>query len=108
MDNKIDVNQLLAQMRSMSAQAQKKPDISENLPAGQASFASLLTSSINSVNDAQQHAGSLAQAFEVGDSKVDINEVMINLQKANISFQAMTQVRNKLVSAYQEVMSMPM
>lgn len=108
MDNKIDVNQLLAQMRSMSAQVQQKPDISANLPAGQASFASLLTNSINSVNDAQQHAGSLAQAFEAGDSKVDLNEVMVNLQKANISFQAMTQVRNKLVSAYQEVMSMPM
>ena len=108
MNNTIDVNQLLAQMRSLATQAHKKPDIAENLAAGQADFANLLKNSIYHVNAAQQHAGSLAQAFEAGDTKVDLNEVMVNLQKASISFQAMTQVRNKLVSAYQEIMSMPM
>ena len=108
MNNTIDVNQLLAQMRSLATQAQQKPDIAENLAAGQADFANLLKNSIDHVNAAQQHAGSLAQAFEAGDTKVDLNEVMVNLQKASISFQAMTQVRNKLVSAYQEIMSMPM
>ena len=108
MSNTIDVNQLLAQMRSMATQAQQKPDLGANMATGQANFASLLQSSIENVNAAQQQAGGLAQAFEAGDSKVDLNEVMVSLQKASISFQAMTQVRNKLVSAYQEVMSMPM
>ncbi len=108
MSNTIDVNQLLSQMRSMAAQAQEKPAVGGNLPTGQADFASLLQNSIESVNAAQQHAGGLAQAFQAGDAKVDLNEVMVSLQKASISFQAMTQVRNKLVSAYQEVMSMPM
>ena len=108
MSNTIDVNQLLAQMRSMAIQAQKKPDLGENMPTGQADFASLLQNSIENVNAAQQTAGSLAHAFQTGDAKVDLNEVMVSLQKASISFQAMTQVRNKLVSAYQEIMSMPM
>lgn len=108
MSNSIDVNQLLAQMRSMAIQAQQKPDLGENMAAGQANFASLLQNSIENVNAAQQHAGGLAQAFQAGDSKVDLNEVMVSLQKASISFQAMSQVRNKLVSAYQEIMSMPM
>ena len=108
MSNTIDVNQLLSQMRSMAVQAQQKPNLTENMMTGQADFANLLKNSIESVNAAQQHAGSLAQAFEAGDTKVDLNEVMVSLQKASISFQAMTQVRNKLVSAYQEIMSMPM
>ena len=108
MNNTIDVNQLLSQMRSMALQAQQKPNFTDNMASAQADFANLLKNSIESVNATQQHASSLAQAFEVGDAKVDLNEVMVSLQKANISFQAMTQVRNKLVSAYQEIMSMPM
>ena len=108
MSNTIDVNQLLAQMRSMAAQAQQKPDLGASTPTGQADFAGLLKSSIENVNAAQQTAGGLAQAFQAGDPKANLDEVMVSLQKASISFQAMTQVRNKLVSAYQEVMSMPM
>ena len=108
MSNTIDVNQLLAQMRNMAIQAQQKPDLGENMSTGQASFSSLLQNSIENVNAAQQQAGGLAQAFQAGDNKVDLNDVMVSLQKASISFQAMSQVRNKLVSAYQEVMSMPM
>lgn len=108
MNNTIDVNQLLSQMRSMALQAQQKPNLTENMTSAPADFANLLKNSIEHVNATQQYAGSLAQAFEVGDAKVDLNEVMVSLQKASISFQAMTQVRNKLVSAYQEIMSMPM
>jgi flagellar hook-basal body complex protein FliE len=49
----------------------------------------------------------MATRFEMGDPKVDLSQVMISQQKANISFQAVSQVRNKLVSAYQEIMNMP-
>lgn len=104
--SEIDVNQLLIQMRAMAAQVggQSAAPAAEG---GQADFGSLLKQSVDSVNEAQQNAGKLAEAFEVGDPKVDLAEVMVALQKANISFQAMTQVRNKLVSAYQEIMNMP-
>ena len=54
----------------------------------------------------QQQAGQLATALEKGDPTVDVAQVMVAMQKANISFQAMTTVRNKLVSAYQEIMGM--
>jgi flagellar hook-basal body complex protein FliE len=43
----------------------------------------------------------------MGTSKVDLSDVMIASQKASVSFQAMTQVRNKLVQAYQDIMQMP-
>ena len=105
--NDINVNQLLTQMRSMTALAQGQPADAAGA-AGGADFAALLKGSVDKVNETQQAAGGLAQAFEAGDSQVDLAQVMIAMQKANISFQAMTQVRNKLVSAYQDIMSMQM
>jgi len=49
----------------------------------------------------------MATAFELGQGGVDLTEVMIASQKASVSFQAMTQVRNKMVQAYQDIMQMP-
>ena len=70
-------------------------------------FAGLLKASIQGVNEAQGAAAGMAAAFERGEADVSLPEVMIALQKASLSFQAMTEVRNRLVSAYQEIMSMP-
>jgi flagellar hook-basal body complex protein FliE len=106
--NDIGINEVLAQMRAMRLQAQGGSGAmqpSTVKPAG-AEFTSVLQRSINAVNGEQQKAQSLAQAFEAGDSKVELAEVMVQMQKANLSFQAMTQVRNKLVQAYQEIMGM--
>jgi flagellar hook-basal body complex protein FliE len=101
----MNVNQVLAQMRAMSLDASgSQPQNS----AGNNDFAFLLKKSIDSVNDTQQAAGKMAVAFETGDTNVSLAEVMIASQKASVSFQAMLQVRNKLVEAYQDVMNMPM
>ena len=70
-------------------------------------FGDLLQKSIDGVNETQQKAGELTKAFEMGDRNVDLAEVMIAVQKSNVSFQAMVQVRNKLVEAYKDVMNMP-
>jgi len=103
--NEIGMTEILAQMRALSTQAQNRI-LPAEIAAPQSSFQSALKSSIDSVNSAQQQAGSLASAFEAGAPNVDLANVMVAMQKANISFQAMVQVRNKLVSAYQEVMNM--
>jgi flagellar hook-basal body complex protein FliE len=66
----------------------------------------MFKNAINQVNETQQHAGELSKQFELGNPDIDVTDVMINLQKASVSFQAMTQVRNRLVSAYQEIMNM--
>lgn len=50
----------------------------------------------------------MASDFETGESDAGLAEVMVSLQKASVSFQAMVQVRNKLTDAYKEVMNMPM
>ncbi len=103
----LNVNQLLAQMRAMAAQAEGLPRPASAAEKPEVEFGQLLKSSIDAVNGAQQDAARLAEAFELGDQQVDLAEVMVALQKANVSFQAMTQVRNKLVSAYQDIMNMP-
>ncbi|MCD2453065.1 flagellar hook-basal body complex protein FliE [Methylicorpusculum oleiharenae] len=102
----MNITQVLSQMRSMSIEAGNKP--SEIQKAGQPDFASLLKQSINSVNDAQATSNQMATAFETGESDASLAEVMISMQKASVSFQAMVQVRNKLVDAYKDVMNMPM
>lgn len=71
------------------------------------SFSTMFKSAIDNVNDKQQVANNLATRFEQGDPSVDLPEVMIALQKSSVSFQAMTQVRNKLVEAYKDIMNMP-
>ena len=103
----MNVNQLLAQMRTMSIDAGSSapPKIEESEGAD---FGSFLKQAVDSVNDTQKTAGAMVNAFETGESDVSVVEVMVSLQKASVSFQAMTQVRNKLVSAYQDIMNMPM
>ena len=101
----INVNHILNQMRSLSLQAAGKP-VQET--SGGSDFSSLLQQSLSSVNETQQRAGKMVEAFESGASNVSLAEVMVESQKANVSFQATLQVRNKLVEAYKDVMNMPM
>jgi flagellar hook-basal body complex protein FliE len=54
----------------------------------------------------QNQASALASSYETGDKSVDLAKVMIEVQKADLAFRAMTQVRNKLVDAYTQVMNM--
>ena len=105
MSNQINPDALLAQMRMMAAQAQGKQPEATSIEQ-QAEFSDLLKQSIDKVNATQMEAKQLTDAFQQGDPNVQMSEVMVALQKSNVSFQAMLQVRNKLVSAYQEIMNM--
>ena len=82
-------------------------EIDKYLAAGGADFAQVLQNSIAQVNQTQQQAEAMAANFAAGDnSTANLHEVMVSLQKANLSFQEMVQVRNKLVTAYHDVMNM--
>jgi flagellar hook-basal body complex protein FliE len=100
-----DISQVLTQMRIMAARAQGVQPAQVN-ETGQSEFSTVLKKSIDSVNETQKQAGQLTEAFQAGDPQVDLAQVMVALQKANVSFTAMKEVRNKLVSAYQEIMRM--
>lgn len=100
----VQMTQLLAEMRQLAATAEGRP--LEPTPES-GGFGELLKASMDAVNQAQTTAQSMAAALERGDANVSLPEVMIALQKASLSFQAMTEVRNRLVNAYQEIMNMP-
>ncbi len=100
----VEMTRLLAEMQRLGAAADKRPETVTHETGG---FADLLQSSIDAVNRAQNTATDMAAALERGEKSVTLPEVMIAMQKASLSFQAMTGVRNRLVNAYQEVMNMP-
>ena len=103
--SEVDISQVLNQMRAMAAQAQGVPKV-EMQPTEGVNFANMLKTSVEAVSETQMNAGKLTEAFQAGDPDVDLAKVMISLQKASVSFEAMKQVRNKLVDAYQEIMRM--
>lgn len=109
--DKIDAQSLMMQMRALSAQAQNQVNETSSVgpTASEATqgFADLLKQSIEAVNNQQVKSEAMKESFERGDDNADLTEVMLQAQKASLSFQAMTQVRNKLVEAYKDVMNMP-
>lgn len=123
MTDRVDISRLLGDMRSLKAQTQafQRPQGVGDTPAGMRnlgavpvegttkspSFGDLMTQAVNKVNEVQKTSNNMADAYERGVAGVDITDVMIASQKASVSFQAMVQVRNKLVDAYRDVMNMP-
>ncbi len=106
----VDTQSLLMQMKVLAAQAQQQAKATAPVepPQGErVDFGELLKAGIEQVNAQQQKSKEMKQAFEMGDPNVELSQVMLQAQKASLSFEAMTQVRNKLVEAYKEIMNMP-
>ncbi|WP_137936348.1 flagellar hook-basal body complex protein FliE [Chitinivorax sp. B] len=99
------IDNMLGELRAMSAKAAGGIASSANDPAQPVDFAALLKSSLDQVSQAQQQSRELQQQFELGNPDTNLQDVMIAMQKASLSFETMVQVRNKLVSAYQEIMN---
>lgn len=103
----IDVNSLLSQMRRMTAVTElPSAKIDTVGKAAPSDFGALLKQSLGSVADLQKTAGVQAAAFERGDKGVDLAQVMLSVQKADLSLSTVTQVRNKMVDAYKDIMNM--
>jgi flagellar hook-basal body complex protein FliE len=100
------IDQMLRELRSAAAQAGGGArDGADAAASGTPDFAAMLRSSIDSVNAAQQHAQKVQQAFDADAPEANLQEVVVAMQKASLSFQTMVQVRNRLVTAYQDIMS---
>ncbi|CAG9168623.1 flagellar hook-basal body complex protein FliE [Cupriavidus respiraculi] len=95
---------MIQQLRGIAQGATGAPAGAAEASSG--GFAGELQRTMQRINANQEKANGLAEAFELGKPGVALNDVMIELQKAGISFQTGVQVRNRLVQAYQEVMSM--
>lgn len=70
-------------------------------------FGDAIGNALNELSDMQRGATNLAREFQADNPNVSVEETMIALQKASLGFQAVVQVRNKLVQAYTDVMNMP-
>lgn len=104
--NQISPQQLLDQIRTMNSEFQTTAPPAAT-PQGVPGFGEMLETAVNSVNETQKTAGALKRDFDAERSDVDLAHVMVAVQKADLSFRAMTEVRNKLVTAYQDIMNMP-
>ncbi|MCL1124362.1 flagellar hook-basal body complex protein FliE [Shewanella surugensis] len=113
-------NPLLQEMQAINEQLETKnrtnemekgsimPAISQQVQNTAGSdFGDLLSQAIGNVNSLQSNAGQMSQKLDMGDSSVTLSDTVIAREKASVVFEATVQVRNKLVDAYKEIMSMP-
>lgn len=101
------IEQLIGELRTTAQAAAGKPTAQGGGESGGVDFAQVLQGALKDVSSAQQEARAMAREFSAGDPDVNLQDVMVNLQKASLSFNQMVQVRNRLVSAYQDIMNMP-
>jgi flagellar hook-basal body complex protein FliE len=102
------IEAMIAQLKAAATKPQNAASpVQGDASATKVGFADALKASLDQVNNTQLKADQMGQSFAAGDDKVSLSDVMIASQKANISFQATVQVRNKLVSAYHDIMNMP-
>ncbi len=103
------IESLLAQMRAVAQAASASPlsSTGDTTSVSGGGFAAELQRSLQRVSATENAAVAQAKSFEMGVPGISLNNVMIDMQKANIGFQTAIQVRNRLVAAYQEIASMP-
>lgn len=94
------INSVLQQLQSVALQAGSKEASSG------ADFSGQLKMALDKISATQSAARIQAQDFEMGKPGIALNDVMVNMQKSSISLQLGIQVRNKLVSAYSDMMNM--
>ncbi len=112
----IDSSAIQAEMQRLASKAQAGGGVDKSTApqaAGQSGgdadgvgFAELLKQSIDRVDDMQKTSGELRNAFQAGDPDVALSDVMIASQKAELAFDTMTEARNKLLEAYQNIQNM--
>jgi flagellar hook-basal body complex protein FliE len=116
--SQMEIDRVLSQIRSIQ-QSTKSPGVGgiggvgapgagPNAVGGDNGFANLLKQGIDSVNKTQATAADLSSKFERGVKGVELPQVMLEMQKASVSFRALTEVRNKFIDAYQTIMNMPL
>jgi flagellar hook-basal body complex protein FliE len=111
----MQIQQVLAEMRSLQARASGAVEptvagvgvgVGAATAAQPSDFATMMKHAVDSVATMQNQATALGNAYEAGDKSVDLAKVMLEVQKASLAFHAMSEVRNKLIDAYTQVMNM--
>jgi len=95
---------VLQQLKATAVQAQQITP--QPLAAGSVNFAGELQVALGRISEASNTARTQAEKFSLGVPGIGLNDMMVDLQKSSVSLAMGVQVRNKLVSAYQEMMNM--
>ena len=93
-------------LQQLSLLAEQAEGTSLQRVAPATGFAGELQSSLQRINQLQQTATRQSNAFQAGSEAVSLSDVMADSQKASVAFQMGVQVRNRLLSAYKDVMAM--
>ena len=101
--NTPNVDSMVTRMQALAAAASGKPVTTDTQDPNRVDFSAVLKNAIENVNTAQNIAQAKAQSFTLGASDTSLEDVIVSLQKANLSLQGMIAVRNRLVDAYKEV-----
>jgi flagellar hook-basal body complex protein FliE len=104
----MEINRVLEQIRALQAQTKTngaQPSQTQET-RGPSAFASILRQGLDQVNQTEQRANQLSEAFQRGAPGVDLPQVMLEVSKATVSLRAVSEVRNRLISAYQDIMNM--
>jgi flagellar hook-basal body complex protein FliE len=102
----ISMDNLLAKLQEARAAASGLATPARPAAPKQVDFSAMLKASIDRVDQAQGTATQMAEQFQLGDPKVTLEDTMVAMQKANVSFQAALQIRNRVVSAYHDIMNL--
>ncbi|HEX4896535.1 MAG TPA: flagellar hook-basal body complex protein FliE [Solimonas sp.] len=109
--NEMDVSRVLAQIRALKTQATMSPAAPKAAVAAggtpKVGFENVLKQAVDQVSRAQSESSRLQDAFARGDRSVELSQVMLAGANAQVQFRAAVEVRNRLVSAYQDIMNMP-
>ncbi len=102
------IDQVLQQIRSFQSQVDA-PQFHQEIGVNNSdqAFGELFSKTISQANEQLQESSQLKKAYDMGDESVSLIDVMIAGQKADVGLQATLQVRNRLLSAYQDIMNMP-
>ena len=109
--NTINTSQMLQNLDVMKAASSnnnnRNTNSNSNGNSAGGNFSGIIKSAIDNVNQTSKMATKMTAAVEAGDRSVNVVDTMIALQKARIQSQALMQVRNKVLSAYKDIMNMP-
>jgi flagellar hook-basal body complex protein FliE len=99
-------SQILQQNNALQRAATAGTDGGASAPTEAGGFGDAMKTALTQVNSMQAQSTAVTEAYERGEV-TDIAQVMLARQQASIGFEATMQVRNKLLSAYKDIMSMP-
>ncbi len=103
----VEIQSVISQLRALQARSDGVQNQQPAQAPGKAEFGDLISKAVGHVSDTQAKSAETAKAYELGQPNVSLADVMLASSRSQMEFTALTQVRNRFVRAYQDIMNMP-